>query len=207
MALAASSLVIAAIAYFAFVASPAQIDRLQQADGGAGRTDIWKVGWRMVEANPMLGVGAGNFSVSSIHYLLVEPGAIERDEFIVDTPAVAHNMYLEVLATMGLPGLALFLSILALSLWTAIRAAKIFDRIGDDGLALIARGFAVGLISTLASDFFLSNEFSKLLWLLVGLGPAMLAIATRMEGETKVPEAGDPAPSWSLPSVRMPQHP
>ena len=48
-----------ALGYFAVFASDAQVARLETADGGSGRTDIWKVGWRMVEANPGHGVGAG----------------------------------------------------------------------------------------------------------------------------------------------------
>lgn len=182
MALAVTTLVIAAVGYFAVFASQAQVDRLTNADGGAGRTDIWKVGWRMVQDHPVEGIGAGNFQVSSIHYLL-EPGAIQRPEFIVDQPAVAHNMYLEVLAETGIVGLAFFLAFILISLSTAVRAAKSFDRLGEDGLALIARGVAVGLISMLAADFFLSAQLSKLLWVLISLGPAMLAIAMRIEAK------------------------
>lgn len=179
-ALAAVTVIVVAIGYFAIFASQAQVQRLSVSDGGAGRTDIWKIGWRMVEANPVHGVGAGNFPISSIHYLLIKPGAIQRDEFIVDRPAVAHNMYLEVLAELGIVGLTLFLSFILISLSTSIRAAKAFDALGEDGLALIARGISVGLISTLAADVFLSNEVGKLLWLLIALGPATLSVATLM---------------------------
>jgi O-antigen ligase len=194
MALGVVSMVIAALIYFAAFASDSQVDRLTSSDGGTGRTDIWRIGWRMVERNPVHGVGAGNFSVSSIHYLLIEPGAIERDEFIVDVPKVAHNMYLERLAENGIVGLAFFLSVLLIGLGTAVRAAQAFDRANEDGLSLIARAVAVGLISTFAADFFLSAELSKLLWLLIGLGPAMLAIATRLAGGSGAkPETGSRA--------------
>jgi O-antigen ligase len=190
LALAAVTVVVFSVGYFAIFASQAQVNRLSISDGGAGRTDIWKVGWRMVEANPLHGVGAGNFPVSSIHYLL-EPGAIQQDEFIVDRPAVAHNMYLEVLAELGIVGLTLFLSFILISLAAGIRAARKFDHLGEDGLALIARGIAVGLISTLAADVFLSNEVGKLLWLLIALGPATLSVATlmtkRAEEEAEAP--------------------
>ena len=189
IALAIGAVAASALIYFVAFASQAQIDRLTNADGGAGRTDIWKIGWRMVEDKPLHGVGAGNFQYSSIHYLL-EPGEIQRDEFIVDIPAVAHNMYLEALAETGVIGLGLFLAILVIALWTAARAATRFDRAGENGLALIASGVAVGLVSTYAANFFLSASLSKLLWLLIGLGPAMLAVATRMEAQSK--EAATP---------------
>ena len=179
--LGATILAALAIGYFAAFASDTQLSRLETADGGSGRTDIWKVGWRMVEANPGHGVGAGNFSVSSIHYLFVEPGAVERSDFIVDTPAVAHNSYLEVLAELGIPGILLFLLIIIVSIAAAVRAAQAFARCGEDGLELIARGVAVALCSILAADFFLAAEYSKLLWLLIAFGPALLGVAQRLE--------------------------
>ena len=170
-----------ALGYFTTFATDAQVERLETADGGSGRTDIWKVGWRMVEANPGHGVGAGNFNVSSVHYLLVEPGAIERSGFIVDTPAVAHNVYLEILAELGIPGLTLFLLLIGISTATALRAARMFRRLGEEDLELIARAVVVSLCSTFAADFFLAAEFSKLLWLLLSLGPAMVGVATALE--------------------------
>jgi O-antigen ligase len=105
-------------------------------------------------------------------------------------------MYLERLAETGIVGLFFFLSVLWIGLWTAVRAARAFDRVGEDGLSLIARAVAVGLISTFAADFFLSADLSKLLWLLIGLGPAMLAIGSRLERERSGPaEAGAEAPA------------
>ena len=165
------------VGYFAVFASSAQVDRITTADGGAGRTDIWKVGWRMFEANPVIGVGSGNFQVSSIHYLLVKPGAIERDEFIVDQPSVAHNLYLEMVSETGIVGLTLFIVIVGFCLASAARAARRFEQNGEDGLAWVARAVVVGLVSSLAADFFLSAQFSKQLWLLLSLGPAMEAVS------------------------------
>ena len=190
MAVAVCLVAVTAVGYFALFASAAQIDRLETSDGGSGRTDIWKVGWRMVEANPVHGVGGGNFSVSSVHYLLVDPGAIPRSDFIVDTPAVAHNLYLEVLAELGIVGLALFLGVAGASLWCSVRAASMFDSGGWDGLSLIARAVAIALISTAAADFFLAAEYSKLLWLLLALGPAMLALAQRLQLAAEQEQAG-----------------
>lgn len=196
MALTATVAIVASLTYFALFASDAQVERLQNADGGTGRTDIWKIGWRMVKDKPVRGVGAGNFAVSSIHYLLAEPGAILRDDFIVDDPKVAHNMYLEILAELGVVGLAAFLTLILVSLSASIRAASLFDRADEDGLALIARGLAVGLIALLAADFFLSDELGKLLWLLLSLGPATLAIAMRSAAAAEA--AASPAPEMEL---------
>jgi O-antigen ligase len=162
--------------YFGYFAPQGAASRITKVQGGTGRTDIWEVGWRMVQAHPVRGVGAGQFQTSSIHYLL-EPGSIERDEFIVDTPKVAHNTYLQVLAELGIVGAALFLAILGFSLLCILRAARIFERLGDGPLELLSRALLVALIGVLAADFFISQQFSKQLWLLIGLGPAFLGIA------------------------------
>jgi O-antigen ligase len=135
----------------------------------------------MVQAHPVTGVGVGNFKTSSVHYLL-KPGAIKRDEFIVDTPKVAHNTYLQVLAELGIPGLVLFMFIIVFSLSSGWRAARIFDRRGDLRMELLARGILVALVGLLAADVFISEEFSKQLWLLLGLCPALLAIANGKSG-------------------------
>ncbi len=162
--------------YLSTLAPPQALDRLTAGDGGTGRTDIWTVGWRMVQDQPVLGVGVGNFQTASIHYLLV-PGGIERDEFIVDRPLVAHNTYLHVLAELGAVGLTAFVLIIFLSLRSALRAALVFGSRGERDMELLSRAVLIGLIGILVADFFISEQFSKQLWLLLGLGPALLAIA------------------------------
>jgi O-antigen ligase len=172
---------VTAIGYFSVLAPAGARDRILNADGGTGRTDIWKVGWRMVEAQPLTGVGGGNFPVASIHYLLVEPGALQQDTFVVDDPKVAHNIYLGFLAELGIVGLGLFLAIAAGSLRTAALAARGFARSGDHDLELVTRGVIVAILALLAADFFISDQYSKHLWLLLALGPALLALAGRTE--------------------------
>jgi exopolysaccharide production protein ExoQ len=168
--------------FFAFFATPEQRDRVTQINGGSGRSDIWKVGWRMVQANPIKGVGTGQFQSSSKHYL-IEAGAIQRSDLIIDQPKVAHNIYLQELSELGVIGLIPFLAILVFPLWCALKAAREFDRMGDPGLELMSRAIVVGLIGILAADFFASEQFSKQLWLLLGLGPALLAMARLGGGE------------------------
>jgi O-antigen ligase len=175
----ATAVVLVTVLYFGVFAPAEARERITTADGGTGRTDIWTVGWRMVESAPLHGVGAGNFTVSSIHYLL-EPGALLRDDFIVDTPKVAHNMYLQVLAELGVVGLVLFATILGFSLVCASKAARLARLGGDREMEILSRALVVALIGLLAAYFFVSSEYSKQLWLLLALCPAALAI-TRAE--------------------------
>jgi O-antigen ligase len=184
--------------YFASFAGVDARDRITTVQGGSGRTDIWKIGWRMVEDKPVLGVGSGNFNVSSKHYLLIKPGAIERDEFIIDTPKVAHNSYLQVLAELGVVGLTLFLSIIGFSIACALRAARWFGRAGDIAMEVMARGSIIALVGILAADFFITEQYGKQLWLLLGLGPALYGVARRTYPEAAEEKKQEPAPAHSL---------
>jgi O-antigen ligase len=172
----AAAAVLATVIYFGAFAPAEARDRVLELEGGTGRTDIWTVGWRMVEDQPLLGVGAGNFPVASIHYLL-EPGSLMRTDFIVDNPKVAHNTYLNVLAELGVVGLALFLAVIAFPLWWAARAVGFAARAGDRQLEVLARAMVVVIVGLLAADFFGSRQYSKQLWLLLGLCPVLLQIS------------------------------
>jgi len=173
-----------AVGYFAFFAPASAVERVTEVHGGTGRTDIWKVGLRMVRGAPLQGIGAGNFPIVSIHYLL-EPGALLRDDFIVDKPKVAHNTYLEVLAELGIVGLTLFLIVIFFAIGCAVRAARYAAKLKDREIDIMARALVVALASLLAANFFISREYSKQLWLVLALGPAMLNILRRDHGATR----------------------
>jgi O-antigen ligase len=159
----------------------------------SGRSDIWKVGLRMVAANPVVGVGSGNYTIAEPHYYLIAPGAIKRGEFIVDRPYVAHNIYLHVLAEMGVVGLALFLSVIVLSIRAAVQAVRLFRRTGERSLEILGRALVIVIAGILVADFFASDQYSKQLWLLLAMGPALLAIARRLSDGHPGLVAGTPA--------------
>jgi putative inorganic carbon (hco3(-)) transporter len=154
-------------------------ERLSQVDAsGTGRTDIWTVAVRVIRANPVKGVGAGNFIKVSKDYLL-SPGAIKRVDFIVDDPKVAHNIYLEIWAELGIVGLLLFLSIVAFSLRSVLLAARTYQDLGDRPLELLARSVGVAMAGELTAAFFNSLEYEKTLWLIMSLGPALRYVSAR----------------------------
>ena len=167
------------LVFFGWFASNTAVDRVTKFEGGTGRTDLWTIGRRMAADNPVGGVGVGNFQTASVHYLLA-PGGIKRDEFIVDKPKAAHNTYLQVLTELGVIGLSLFLAIIAFSLGCIVRAARTFERLKDPGMELLTRALLVAVAGMLAADFFISQQFSKQLWLLLGLGPGLLGVANVM---------------------------
>jgi O-antigen ligase len=178
MLFAALGAVLVTVFYFATIAPDSVRERVIHPEGGTGRVDIWTVGWRMVEHNTIQGVGSGNFTTASIHYLL-EPGALLRDDFIVDSPKVAHNTYLQVLAELGIVGFILFMTILLFSFVCAFKAHRAAALAGDRELDIIARATVVALAALFAAYFFVSRDFGKQLWLLLALCPVMLEVARR----------------------------
>ena len=174
--LIASMILMTALSYFILFASLPARERVTNAGGGTGRVDLWTVGWRMLVAHPLNGVGAGNFPVSSIHYLL-RPGLTQRADFIISIPLVAHNTYLQTGAELGVPAAILFIAVILFCLGSALLAAHRFASAEDVGMEILARGVVVGLVGYLTAMFFISEEFSKLLWTLLALGPALLALS------------------------------
>jgi O-antigen ligase len=184
----AAAAVFCAVAWFGVFASESARERVTNpsAEGGSGRADLWKVGWRMVDDHPIRGVGAGNFPARSVDYLL-RPGRTDADRYIVDTPKVPHNIYLAVLTELGIVGFLLFVTILVTALAAAIHAAREFTRRGKPVLDLLSRTLFIGLVGYLAALFFSSQLFEKQLWLLLATAPALLAIAQRAPGEERMP--------------------
>jgi hypothetical protein len=62
-------------------------------------------------------------------------------------------------------------------LGTLWQAAKRFEELGDDAMSTLARCVLVAALAALAASFFISNGTDQRIWLLFGLGPAMLAAA------------------------------
>ena len=189
---ASAVMVLTAIVFFAAFAPAAIRDRIAQTVPGQvpdteGRSTLWEVGWRMVEAHPVRGVGLGSFQPSSIHYIL-EPGSLTRSDQIIDQPKVAHNIYLQALAEQGVIGLVMFCGILIIPLACGLRAARNFGRSGDTEMEIMARALVIALVGILVADFFASEQFNKLLWLLLGMGPALLAISQRGRAGGSEPE-------------------
>lgn len=196
-----------AVVYFAVLASPTTRSRLHESgDGGSGRTTIWKVGWREVQHNAIVGVGAGNFSDAGAKYVL-KPGTINHSAavdtaYFIDTPTVAHNTYLEVLAEGGIIGAALYFGIVLTSLGCVYKAARGFRAQGDEECELISYAVLCGLIGFLAASFFLSEEYSKQLYLLLAMGPALLKVAARVPVASRSPAGALVTPHAAAPVAR-----
>jgi O-antigen ligase len=166
--------------------------------GTSGRTALWTVGWRIVDADPLTGVGIGNFPNESIDFL-ERPGALPQDQYVVSQPLEVHNIYLQNLAEIGLVGFVLFMSIIACCLTACWRAARTPADSIDSDFRLLAAATFVATVAVLVANFFAPGLYDKQMWLLLALGPALFSIA-RAQGALgtrrgSIRAAADPADS------------
>jgi hypothetical protein len=121
------------------------------------RQKLWYAGLLAFRDHPLLGIGPDNFRHAYGHYL----GREQTDDRLH-----ANNFYIEVLATMGLAGLAAFIALIIALARTARRAAALpSNRVLVFGIGAALAAYLVH--GTL--DYFL--EFTPtygLLWLLAG---------------------------------------
>ncbi|MEA2449103.1 MAG: hypothetical protein QOG63_1035 [Thermoleophilaceae bacterium] len=162
-----------------FAAFPSTLDRVSSIDGGGnGRSDLWHFAWRMTEDHPVIGVGLNNFPLVAKDYIH-EPGEREFTYLITETPHVTHNVYLQLLAETGVIGISLFVLILIGCLRAALAAGRRFDQLGETAMAGLSRAVFVGMVGMLSASFFISNANDRRLWILLALGPIMLALSQR----------------------------
>lgn len=140
----------------------------------SGRLDLWHVALLVIEGHPIGGVGLGNLPTVEPSYA-TKTVNLTMVRQIVTEHLVVHNTYLQMAADLGLVGLGLFLAILALPIRLAGRALTKLERENHE-LEYHVRGLLAGTIGMLVSYAFLSAEFEKPLWLVLGLLAAVPAL-------------------------------
>jgi putative inorganic carbon (HCO3(-)) transporter len=177
----AAILVIGAIAvgyYFAFAPYHLRNTFSGSLSGASsGRADEWRIALRMLRSHPFGGVGLGNFVVLEPSYS-TQTFNLSFVNQVVTRPLVAHNSYLELAAELGLGGFALFVAILGLATHHAGRALSALASSADN-LEFYARGLVAGAVGMFVAYFFLSGQYEKQLWLVLGLLAAVSARAWR----------------------------
>jgi O-antigen ligase len=137
----------------------------------------------IVRGHPLGGVGLDNFQTVEPSYA-TQSVNLTMVRQIVREQLVVHNTYLQMAADLGLVGLGLFLAILALPLRLAGRALRRLE-LENHELEFYVRGLLAGTVGMLIAYAFLSAEFEKPFWLLLGLlasVPAVLREDTTVKG-------------------------
>ncbi|MDH7505841.1 MAG: O-antigen ligase family protein [Candidatus Acetothermia bacterium] len=125
-----------------------QLIKLWEKNSGRIRAWDWWVGWEMLKAHPILGVGIGHYKVQFLPYkakFLATPQG-KRYTFYIQRAAQAHNEYVQVAAEMGSLGILAGGFALMMLFWSGLRLigrAEARDK-------LSALGLLAGVVASLA---------------------------------------------------------
>lgn len=158
MALAAGLLPLGALVLALDVPLRVRLLAAATAEGSGDRVELLASGLRAVERYPIAGVGAGQFRPSRF-------AADSAPQHVRDNAGKAHNQLLSIAAEAGIPGLLLFLWVLA---WLA-------RRVGPPGLA----GLLYFLLVSTSHDPLFQAQFSMALALCMGAGLAWTYLESR----------------------------
>jgi O-antigen ligase len=166
LAAAAASLLVLSLGALVF-AGP-QLERAVQEKSFIAASNVdtrelrWQAAARMLTAHPVLGMGPGGFRA--------EYAAESHDAEVDEQTPVAHNMYLEVAAELGLPGFALFAGVIVVAAVASERAVR---PAGPSAPARVeAVAIQASLLAVLVTSTFLSEQYYLPLWSLAALAVA-----------------------------------
>jgi probable O-glycosylation ligase (exosortase A-associated) len=149
----------------------------EEETSAAGRLYAWKVGMRMVAANPYFGVGFEGFLSNFRRY---DPIRV-RARGTVRSVRVAHNTYVQVWAELGTFALLCFLGMMVSSLRSLRRTRRqAIARGGPRWIVDYANMLEVSLIGFIFGANFLNRAHFDLMYHLVALS-LVLAYVARSE--------------------------
>jgi len=169
------------------------------------RLEIWKIGLRMWMANPVFGVGGGNFRWQVGEFQSAEQ--LDKYGRSLQGSIIAHSLPVELLAEMGTAGV-IVVGALLVGTWRNLRRIRraiprprrVTDVDGQWSLSCHADAVIGSIIGCLATGVFLSLLYFSYLWLLIALGSAITQVFDSQAGEPPAP-SGD-GPVRIIPAVR-----
>lgn len=145
---------------------------------GAGRLDIWLTALTMISTHPVRGVGLSNFPIVFFDYFRRTPG-VQRHFTEMKTP---HNIYLGMLAELGIIGFVILAGILGASVVSAMRARHdAYQKTKGRYLQFASDIWLLGLVGLLVEGFLQDIFFRKFFWLGLGLVEVMKQLSSQEE--------------------------
>jgi O-antigen ligase len=144
------------------------------------RLSKWRGAAAMVARQPLWGWGPGQFVLHQRAYTrlgippeLIRPYGASFEE-------MAYNEYLQTAAELGLPGLALYLFLLAAFFSKASRALRrLPEGLRRTVLLGCSAGVAAQMVDAMANASWRYAECSVFFWLVLGLGVALIRMASQ----------------------------
>jgi len=143
----------------------------------SGRLQIWRRGIGYMIDQPLLGVGPGNFQVAEG---TLSPFA-ERQRFGIGVRWNApHNTFIQIGSEAGVPGLLLFVAMLA-SAFVALARTNCWEQLAAQRLdgSQMTPALTAALLGFVAGSIFLSLAYSEMLYTLLALALGMHKVVAR----------------------------
>lgn len=175
-----------AIGYYAVLAPATLRERVTQisAQSSASRTDTWRIALRIAGGHPVGGVGIGNFQAVESSYIASSLN-LPSARLVLGNRLVVHNTYLQVLSELGIVGLLLFVAILGVTLAIGLDALRRVHPASPT--AHTFRGVVCAVVGLLVAYVFLSGQYEKPLWLLLGVAASLGTVARSEAGPATTP--------------------
>ena len=189
------------------IGSISQQESSETRDGSvAGRLDAWHTATRIAAANPVYGEGfraLWNRQIWETFY--------GRDYYAARD---AHSIYFELLAEQGIGGLAIYLAVLATTLWSLARMRRRWRGDPEHGyLSTHAEMIQLSLYPFLICGAFLGVAYFDFYFLLVAISAALAALSAKAEqavaaaatSALPAPRAPRPVPPRRMPAISGPE--
>jgi putative inorganic carbon (HCO3(-)) transporter len=150
-----------------------------------------RVAWEMFSDRPALGVGLGNYGVAYEDY----SGRVASTFRALDDLSevhFAHNLFLEVAAETGTPGLLLLLIVFAVCWIRLAQNRKAFSGRGDEFMRTISGALQIALLGFAFTSLFLHLELPRHLFLLFAFAAAVDRLAGRGGAENSLSLSDSP---------------
>jgi O-antigen ligase len=145
-----------------------------------GRMQIWSRGIGYMMASPVLGVGPGNFQAAEG---TLSPQAVRQQYGIGVRWNAAHNSFVQAGAELGVPGLIMFIGVIA-SAFASLRRSGPLEAARDEWgqpRAPLTPALTGSLLGFVVGAFFLSLAYSEMLYTLVALASALRKVSSGRE--------------------------
>lgn len=157
-------------------------------ESAAARLELWGLGVDFAQQHPLFGLGPGNYT----QYF--------NEFYHVEWNIAAHNMFVDIVAETGFPGLVIFAAIWYFATAALVRSRS---RIADRPTRCLVMGGFASIWVYLVTGSFLSLASLAFIYILVGLS---LAIAMTGESVVSLPSSSRPSVSDRLGNGTLTRH-